>query len=73
LGQSQETIFLTTTVQGFVPVFQSPAIADELVASIIDDCKATSALLHAFVAMPEHIHLLVSLPKNMDAPSRLPT
>jgi len=58
-------MFVSTTILGFVPVFEDPRSADTMAAAIIEDCKHENASLHAFVVMPEHIHLLLQVPPNL--------
>src|ERR1700730_2245692 len=65
LGLEKETVFLTTTVQGFVKAFADPRIADIATVRILEDCSEYGVLLHSFVVMPEHIHVLLHLPDNM--------
>jgi putative transposase len=67
VSEPGEWVFLTTTILGWVPVFQDPRVADTMAAAIIDDCRHEGALLHAFVVMPEHIHAIISLPLTLDA------
>jgi len=69
LSQGQETVFVTTTVQGFVAAFAQPRVADVVMTGIFEVCIGYGALLHAFVLMPEHMHL-ARMPEGIDAPIR---
>jgi REP element-mobilizing transposase RayT len=65
-GEPGELVMATTTVLDFVPVFKDPARA-ELMTDLIFRCSGFyGSQLHAFV-MPEHIHLLLRLPLDMNA------
>src|SRR5687767_1978609 len=65
LPEGGHTMFVSTTILGFVPIFKDERTADTMAGAIIADCKHEGARLHAFVVMPEHIHLLMQVPQNM--------
>jgi len=60
-------VFITTTVQGFTPVFGDPKVADSMLAGVLADLKVVDAEVYGFVVMPEHIHLLLKLPSGWTA------
>jgi putative transposase len=59
----------TTTVLDFVPVFRRPERAELMTDLLFRSVERYGACLTAFVIMPEHIHLLLRLPPNLDAKS----
>jgi REP element-mobilizing transposase RayT len=63
-GAGGETVFATTTVLAFTRVFRDPTLAEEMAAMLLDDCRHFKVVLHAFVVMPNHVHLLVTLPEG---------
>jgi REP element-mobilizing transposase RayT len=62
LAESGHTMFVSTTILGFVPVFKIERTADTIAAAILADCKHEEARVDAFVVMPEHVHLLLQIP-----------
>lgn len=60
------TVFITTTVLDFAPIFANLKLADQMVASLLSDCRHYRANLWAFVVMPTHIHLLLDLPSEVN-------
>src|SRR5688572_8615186 len=66
-GQPGEIIIATTTVLDFVPAFKDPERAELMTDLLFQSCALYGAHLHAFVVMPEHLHLLLRLPPAMDA------
>ncbi len=58
-------MFVSTTVLGFVPLFKNETTADTMAAAILDDCKYEQARLDAFVVMPEHLHVLLQVPRHL--------
>ncbi|MEP0767317.1 MAG: transposase [Fimbriimonadia bacterium] len=69
VGQGDETVFVTTGVLGFTPVFRRSELADAMLNSLADDCLHLGVTLHAYVVMPEHLHLLARLPPGRTAAS----
>jgi REP element-mobilizing transposase RayT len=65
LGEANQMVFVTTTVQGFTPAFSDPAVADTMLAGMLADLKELEAGVYGFVVMPEHIHLLLKLPSGL--------
>lgn len=65
LAEAGETMFVSTTMLGFTPVFVDPRVADTMAAAIYDDYAFEGASLHAFVVMPEHLHLLLTVPTTL--------
>jgi putative transposase len=61
------TVFATTTALDFAPVFAQPQTADLMTASLLNDCAFCGVKLWAFVVMPTHIHLLVTLREGQSA------
>ncbi len=70
LGDGDQTVFITTTVQGFTPVFGTPLVADVMTSGLLGTIEELNAAVYGFVVMPEHLHLLIRLPSGMSA-SRL--
>ena len=60
-GEPGATVFLTTTVHDFVPVFRVPELAVRMQELLLDSCAHYGATLDAFVIMPEHIHFICRL------------
>ncbi len=63
-GNGGDTVFLTTTILDFVHVFRRNKPRSVMAYTVVDQCRLSRAILHAFVIMPHHIHLLVRLPAN---------
>ncbi len=59
-------MFATTTVLDFVHAFRRDEPRDEMVRQIALACWQMGATLHAYVVMPHHVHLVVTLPPRMD-------
>ncbi|MBI5414391.1 transposase [Candidatus Peregrinibacteria bacterium] len=55
------TYFLTTTVTAFRCLFHIPELAEILVASINFSREKFEVFIHAFVIMPNHFHLLLTV------------
>jgi putative transposase len=60
-----QVAFVSTTVLGFAPVLQTPALAKKVVEMLANDCRFFQVALHDFVVMPEHMHLFVKLPEDL--------
>jgi putative transposase len=61
------TVFVTTTILDFVPIFNLRNLADIAVRELANHHKKQGAALHAFVVMPEHMHFLTRLPPTQNA------
>ena len=68
-AQPNDLIIATTSTLDFAPIFLRPELAETMASLIFEAKTLYGAILHAFVVMPEHIHLLLHLPPNMDAPT----
>lgn len=55
-------MFATTTVIDFAPVFRDPRLAEAAVRSLLRWSQASKTLLHAYVVMHHHIHIVARLP-----------
>lgn len=64
-GDGGSTVFVTTTVLDFVPVFRNTHLSDEMVNVLFEVHSKLGAALHAFVVMPNHIHFMLRLPEGM--------
>jgi REP element-mobilizing transposase RayT len=64
-GEGGDCVFVTTTVLDFVHAFRREEPKDAMVRSILLECRRAQAKLHAYVAMPNHVHLLLRLPEGM--------
>jgi REP element-mobilizing transposase RayT len=60
-AQAHETAFITTTCLDFVHALAPYRLRDLMVASMLEDCRRTKTVVHAFVVMPHHLHLLAHL------------
>ena len=69
MPEGGDVMFVSTTILGFVPVFKDRIIADTMAAAIIEDCRHEGARVHAFVVMPEHVHLLLQIPEQLTGSS----
>ena len=58
-------MFATTTVIDFAPVFRNPAHAEAAVRLLLCWSRASDAVLHAYVVMQHHVHLVVRLPAHL--------
>ena len=59
-----QSYFLTTTVTDFTNIFQHQETAGIMLTNIGFYLRQFKASLHAFVIMPNHIHLLVTMGEN---------
>jgi len=57
---SQRTFFITTVTWGRVPIFRVEARARLLIDVLLDYRGQGKFLLHEFVVMPDHIHVLLT-------------
>src|SRR5262245_55028779 len=60
-AKAGQTTFITTTCLDFVHALAPYKIRDLMVASMLEDCRRTESIVHAFVVMPHHLHLLAHL------------
>ena len=63
-GGPGDCIFATTTVLDFVHAFGRHEPRDAMRDAILSECRRSKAVLHAFVVMPHHIHLVVRMPAD---------
>ena len=59
------TVFATTTTLDFVHAFRRDEMKDEMVEMIYRECRDSRAMLHAYVVMIHHVHLLLTLHPTM--------
>lgn len=62
------TVFITSTVLDFVHAFKRPEMKEAMVDFIYAECRRTGTILHAYVVMSHHIHLLITLKEDMNTP-----
>jgi REP element-mobilizing transposase RayT len=60
-------VFVTTTILDFVPIFREPKMADLFIVEMLRIHRKYGARLQAFVVMPEHVHMLITLPEDKAA------
>jgi putative transposase len=63
-GGGGDCIFATTTVLDFVHAFVREEPRTAMHQTILGECRRMQAVLHAFVVMPHHIHLVVRMPQD---------
>src|SRR3989338_10829941 len=63
-AQNQRIMMATTVVKNIRPVFMDPTKERIAVESIYAVQVRKPFFLHAFVAMPDHCHLLFSIPEE---------
>lgn len=63
-GGPGDCIFATTTVLDFVHAFAREEPRGAMRDSILRECRRMGAVLHAYVVMPHHIHMVVRMPKD---------
>jgi REP element-mobilizing transposase RayT len=61
-----QTVFVTTTVLDFVHAFARSEPKDQMVVCIARACRQMDTLLHGYVVMPHHVHLLITLGKEFN-------
>ncbi|HTQ10911.1 MAG TPA: transposase [Fimbriimonadaceae bacterium] len=60
-------VFATTAVLDYVPVFFQDRLARIAIRELVRMHAKHEAKLHAFVLMPEHLHLLSTMPRHMNS------
>lgn len=58
--QELRTFFVTSVTQGRRAILQSSAMAEFLIRVLSENREKKRFLLHEFVIMPDHIHLLIT-------------
>jgi REP element-mobilizing transposase RayT len=66
---STNCYFITTIIQGRKPLLRHPQHASGVVDAIYFLREKGRFKLHAFVAMPDHLHLILSPQANFELPS----
>ena len=56
-----DVCFVTTTIEGHVPVLAARQIAECFIGALRFYRQKQRLLLHAYVVMPEHVHFLITL------------
>lgn len=59
-GQAGDVCFVTTTIEEFVPVLAEDEVARMFLNALQFYRRRGDLLLHAYVVMPEHVHLLLT-------------
>lgn len=59
------TFFVTTQTAGRRRLFQAERMANLLVEVLRDQMRAKRFVVHHFVIMPDHVHLLITVPSDM--------
>ncbi|HWP31629.1 MAG TPA: transposase [Fimbriimonadales bacterium] len=67
LAEPGQTVFFTTALLNFVPLFENVRIALRMQDLIAEIHQHYNAPLFAYVIMPEHIHFITRLPNNLNA------
>jgi putative transposase len=60
MPQNKRTFFVTSVCHDRLPIFRKKESADLLIQTLMHYRAADKYLLHAFVAMPDHMHLLLT-------------
>lgn len=56
----ERTFFITTTTWGRRPLFRSDRMSELLVEVLRDGIRKKKFTIHAYVVMPEHLHVLLT-------------
>ncbi len=64
--EARATGFFTTTCLDFNHALRRPAIRDVMCMRLCDDSLYYGALLHAFAVMSNHIHIIATMPDDLD-------
>jgi putative transposase len=59
------TFFVTTQTAGRRHLFQTERMANLLIEVLRDQMRAKRFVVHHFVIMPDHVHLLITVPAEM--------
>jgi len=65
MDESQRTFFVTTVTWQRLPIFRVEARARLLIDVLLDYRGQGKYLLHEFVVMPDHLHLLLTPPAEI--------
>jgi len=66
VGEKHDLCFVTTTIEEFIPILAVPHNAQIILSNLDFYRKKHGFLLHAYVVMPDHIHLLLQLMGRID-------
>jgi putative transposase len=58
--ESQRTFFVTTSTEDRIPIFRNENAAHLFITTFYEYRKKGYFLLHEFVVMPDHIHLIIT-------------
>lgn len=58
------TAFLTFVTRGRAPIFEDEKLAQIALENLEGACAKFKAVVHAFCFMPDHAHILVSVPEG---------
>ena len=64
-AKAGDSVFLTTTVLDFVHAFAREEPRTAMMDAILLECRRRRVVLHAFVVMPHHIHLVARMPEDL--------
>jgi putative transposase len=62
---SCSTYFITAGTYSKIHVLQSARMADLFCKTLLEYRDAGKVIVHAFVVMPNHVHLLITIPEGM--------
>lgn len=65
-GQAGDVVFVTATCLDFAHLFAREELRSAMRASLLSDLARTKTVLHAYVVMTHHIHLVVKAPDALD-------
>ncbi|HHT9118178.1 MAG TPA: REP-associated tyrosine transposase [Candidatus Hypogeohydataceae bacterium YC38] len=68
LASETQFYFVTTNIEGHSQIFTSPNTARTVIDSIYFLRARGYLKLHAFVIMPDHLHLIISTPSDKTLP-----
>ena len=68
-GGPDDDVFVTTTCLDFALLFARSEMRSAVGASLLGDLDHYGAVLHAYVVMPHHVHLVVRAPSDMGPPA----
>ena len=66
LGYLSNTYFFTATINSWQNVFNNDNRKNIIIDSLIYCCNMNRISLHAFIIMPNHLHLVLTLNENKE-------
>ncbi|MDH5511441.1 MAG: transposase [Nitrospinota bacterium] len=67
----RNTYFITSTVNGWIPLFHRPEYAQVVLDSLAFVIAEERIMLHGYVIMPNHLHVILSIAEKYDLSSFL--